>query len=114
MPVWQKAMEAAVTIFELTADFPRVEDFALTSQLRRSSNSIPANIAEAFGRYHRANKLNFYYSARGSLCETLSHLHYASSVGYISAEQQVELSAKLDAVWIQMNQIIASLRRPTS
>ena len=113
MPVWQEAMETAVAIFELTTSLPRVEDFALTSQIRRSSNSVPANIAEAFGRYHRGNKLNFYYNARGSLCETLSHIHYAESVGYMSVAQRVELDTKLDSVWKQINQIIRPLRQQT-
>ncbi len=110
MPVWQIAMEVAVRIFEFTQTLPRKEDFALTSQIRRSSLSISANIAEAFGRYHRANKLNFYYNARGSLCETLSHIHYAQQVGYMSVEQRNSLDSKLNEVWRQMNQIIKSLR----
>jgi four helix bundle protein len=56
MPIWQEAMEVACDIFNFTESLPQVEDFALTSQLRRSSNSMPANIAEAFGRFHRGNK----------------------------------------------------------
>ena len=110
-PVWQEATEVAVAIFEMTQSLPRVEDDALTSQMRRSSNSIPANIAEAFGRYHRGNKLNFYYNARGSLCETFSHLHYAHQVGHLSQTQREVAFAKLDSVWRQLNQIIKRLRQ---
>lgn len=100
-----------MAIFQMTESLPRVEDYALTSQMRRSSNSIPANIAEAFGRYHRRNKLNFYYNARGSLCETLSHLHYAQKVGYLPETQKQVVEAKLDSVWRQLNQIINRLRQ---
>lgn len=52
MPVWNTAMELAVDIFNLTVKLPKSEDYALKSQLRRLAESISANIAEAFGRFH--------------------------------------------------------------
>lgn len=110
MPVWQQAMAVSVDIFDWSQRLPRIEDYALTSQIRRSATSISANIAEAFGRFHRGNKLNFYYNARGSLCETKSHLHYAHRVGYIQNLHQRQLDEQLDEVWRQINQIIKSLR----
>ena len=58
MPVWQKAMQLAVGIFELTELLPKKEDFGLTSQIRRSALSVSANIAESFGRAHTLDKLN--------------------------------------------------------
>ena len=54
MPVWQKAHQLSIEIFKITANLPRSEDYGLTSQIRRSSNSVPANIAEGFGRFHPA------------------------------------------------------------
>ena len=111
MPVWKEAMDVSVAIFNFSQSLPQVEDYALTSQVRRSSNSVLANIAEAFGRYHHGNKLNFYYNARGSLCETKSHLHYASEVGYLSTPLRQQLDAQLDDVWRQMNQIIKRIRQ---
>lgn len=77
MPIWHKAMEIAETVHEHTENLPRREDFGLTSQIRRSALSISANIAEAFGRNHTMDKINFYYVARGSLTETQSHLKRA-------------------------------------
>ncbi|MFQ5848836.1 MAG: four helix bundle protein [Candidatus Methylomirabilales bacterium] len=53
-------MELAVRIHETTQAFPKKEDYGVTSQLRRAALSVSANIAEAFGRYHHADKLNFY------------------------------------------------------
>ncbi|MDP2992592.1 MAG: four helix bundle protein, partial [Deltaproteobacteria bacterium] len=82
MPIWKKAMDLSVKIFGLTEDLPRKEDYGLTSQIRRSALSVPANIAEGFGRKHTKDKLNFYYNSRGSLAETKSHLIYGQSVGY--------------------------------
>jgi four helix bundle protein len=78
MPVWQKSMELAEKVFDMTEALPRKEDYGLTSQIRRSGLSVPANIAEGFGRRHTKDKLNFYYASRGSLAETKSHLR----VGY--------------------------------
>ena len=87
MPVWQSAMNVAVEIFELTENLPRKEDYGFTSQIRRSALSISANIAEAFGREHTFDKINFYYFARGSLTETLSHLDYGQRVNYFSNDK---------------------------
>ena len=80
MPVWQTAMDIAVKTFRLTEKLPRKEDYGLTSQIRRSALSISGNIAEAFGRKHTKNKVNFYYFARGSITETQSHVEYARKV----------------------------------
>lgn len=66
MPVWQKGHELAVQIFHLTVNLPRSEDYGLTSQIRRSSNSVPTNIAEGFGRKTKNDKSNFHVIARGS------------------------------------------------
>ncbi len=77
MPIWKDASDLAVEVFEWSESLPKKEDYGLTSQVRRSALSVSANIAEGFGRHHTADKLNFYYSARGSLYETESHLDYA-------------------------------------
>jgi len=55
MPVWQKAMNLAVKIFDLTEKLPKKEDFGLTSQIRRSGLSVSGNLAEGFGRKHTIN-----------------------------------------------------------
>lgn len=49
-PVWQESIDISVEMYNLTEKLPKVEDYALASQMRRSANSISANIAEAFGR----------------------------------------------------------------
>ena len=60
MPVWQKAMELATEIFTLTIDFPKSEDYGLTSQIRRSATSVHANLAEGFGRNTNKDKADFF------------------------------------------------------
>jgi len=111
MPVWQKAMDLAVRIFEITEQLPRKEDYGLTSQVRRSALSISANIAESFGREHTLNKLNFYYNSRGSLAETKSHLIYGKRTKYFSSEEFNELNEQIDGIWKETNKIITTLKR---
>ena len=74
LKVWQKARALAVLVCkELLRMVPIEEKFALSQQLRRAVQSVPANIAEAHGRYHYQDAIRFCYIARGSLDETLSH-----------------------------------------
>ncbi len=85
LDVWCKAQALAVHIHkELLPLFPPEEKWSLSQQLRRSSQSIPANIAEGHGRFYFQENVRFCYIARGSLEETLSHIDYANKVGYIS------------------------------
>ncbi|WP_316851321.1 four helix bundle protein [Pedobacter agri] len=74
MPVWKLAMNYAVAIFNLTINLPKQEDYALTSQIRRSSVSVSDNIAEGFGRETSTDKKRFYIMSRGSLLESKSQL----------------------------------------
>ena len=63
---------------------PPEEKWSLNQQIRRSSQSIPANIAEGHGRFYFQENVRFCYIARGSLEETLSHIVYANKVGYVA------------------------------
>jgi len=67
VPVWKQASKIVEDVNGLCIKLPKSEDFALSSQLKRAALSIPSNIAEAFGRNHTKDKINFYYFARGSL-----------------------------------------------
>ena len=85
LDVWCKARDFAVRINkEVLPLLPTEEKWVLNLQLRRSSQSIPANIAEGHGRFYFQDNVRFCYIARGSLEETLSHIVYAHKVGYIS------------------------------
>jgi len=82
----------------------------LTSQIRRAVISVEANIAEAFGRYHYLNKLNFYYNARGSLEESKSHWITTKDLKYITQDKYEELSIEIEQVGEELNKIIVTLR----
>jgi four helix bundle protein len=113
MPVWQKAMELAENIHQLTEKLPKKEDYGLTSQLRRSALSVPGNIAEGFGRNHTKDKLNFYYDSRGSLTETKSHLIYGHKVGYFDDVEFNNSLELIDDIWKDLNALIHSMQRKT-
>jgi len=85
LDVWCKAKDFAVRIHkDVLPVLPLDEKWSLNQQLRRSSQSIPANIAEGHGRFYFQDNVRFCYIARGSIEETLSHLVYANQVGYLS------------------------------
>ena len=103
-------MEMAESVFRISDILPKKEDYGLTSQLRRSALSVSGNIAEAFGRYHINDKINFYYFSRGSLAETMSHLEYGTRVGYFKPEDVASIHSKLETLYESINTLIKSLK----
>lgn len=91
---WRAARELAKHTYLFTKKFPKDEQFALTSQMRRAATSIHANIAEGFSRQTVADKLHFYTISAGSLTELQSFSYTALDVGYIGETEQLELYSK--------------------
>ena len=79
--VWQKGMDLAAEVYRLSRYWPKEELYGLTSQARRSAVSVPANIAEGYGRQSAASYGQFLKVARGSLKELETHLLLAERVG---------------------------------
>jgi four helix bundle protein len=88
---WKLADDLTVTVYERTRSFPKEEVYGLTSQLRRASYSVPANIVEGSSRESQKDYLHFLYIARGSLSETQYFIHLAGRLGYLSSEEVVKL-----------------------
>ncbi len=109
--VWQEAKKLALEIYQLTGRFPKSETYSLADQLRRSSVSICANIAEGFNRYHAKDKIRFYYNARGSISESQSHLLIAMELGYIDKPMTVNLVDNFDSVRKMLNAMVNSINR---
>ena len=84
LKIWQKAMDLVEACYLLTATLPRDERFGLTSQIRRAATSIPANIAEGFGRWNSREFSRFLAISCGSLRELETHLIIAQRLGYVS------------------------------
>jgi len=84
--VWQKSFSLVKNIYSLTENFPSEEKYSITSQLKRSCISIPANIAEGFGRYHIKEKIQFYNIAIASLNETENYLKLVKQIYFLNTE----------------------------
>lgn len=93
LKVWQLAIDTSVACYEATKTLPREEMYGLTSQIRRASASVAANIAEGYGRENRGSFVQFLRIAQGSLKELETHLIIAGRVGLM---QPAILSALLD------------------
>ncbi len=85
--IWQKSVEFAKEIYLLTERKELKSDFGLKDQMRRSSVSIPTNIAEGFERRSRKEYLNFLNIAKGSAGEVRSLLYVACEVGYLDKQE---------------------------
>ena len=107
--VWQKAMNLAVAIYQLGKGFPKEETYGLTSQSRRASAPIPANIAEGQGRRSAKEFQQFLANARGSLLELDTHMELALRLGYMDKGQHATLQEKIDEVGRLLNGLIRSL-----
>jgi four helix bundle protein len=112
--VWQKSMDLVTEIYQLTRPFPQEELFGLTSQTRRAAVSVPANIAEGYGRIHRKEYLYHLSIARGSLMEVETHLQIALRLTYLSREQGAQIWSLLQEVGRLLNGLIRSLKADSS
>ena len=110
MPIWIKAMNIAVQVFELSSNLPRTEDYGLTSQIRRSAESISANIAEGFGKSSINDKVKYYEIAKGSAFESKSHLYYGQKVGYFNENTINLLLEELNATIFEINKLKKALK----
>ena len=84
--VWQQAMDLAVATYEATSVWPKDEMYGLVAQARRAAVSIPANIAEGYGRESRGNYLQFLKIAQGSIKELETHFLIAERVRIADAK----------------------------
>ncbi|WP_302480101.1 four helix bundle protein [Sphingomonas bacterium] len=108
--VWQRGMLIAEQVYLLTRGFPRDELFGLTSQMRRAAVSVPANIAEGYGRGTQASYLSFLRIARGSLLELETHLILAARVGLASDTAVDGLAADIAEVGRMLQALITKVR----
>ena len=81
--IWKKGIVLVVKVYQLTKAFPTEELYALTSQIKRASVSIPSNIAEGYGRNTDKSFSHFIDISRGSLCELETQLIIAKELGFI-------------------------------
>jgi len=105
LKAWQRSMDLAVAIYEVTASFPNEERFALVDQMRRSAISVISNIAEGYGRGTDKDLTHFLYMARGSANELSAQIELSKRLRYVSDD----VFAKLDAQCIEVSKMLSSL-----
>jgi len=104
--VWQLGMNLATEAYRVTKAWPREEMFGLTSQVRRSASSIPANIAEGFGREASGSFAQFLRVAQGSLKEFETHILLAIRVGLVDGPAADALLVQSDDLGKMLGSLI--------
>jgi four helix bundle protein len=105
LKVWEKAHQLTLLVYQSTANFPKQEQYGLTSQIRRACSSIPANIAEGCGRRGNAEFHRFLQIAMGSASELEYHLLLARDLHYLEPENH----QKLHDLLVEVKRMLASL-----
>ena len=108
LKIWQNGIEIVKDIYSYLRSFPEEEKCALTSQIRRSSVSIPSNIAEGFNRYHNKEYRQFLYVSLGSLAELETQIERARAVEYIKQKNYEQL---LDKITLESKMIRSLIKK---
>ncbi len=106
--VWQKAMDTTMRVFQLSKPWPTEERYSLTDQVRRSSRSVPANIAEAWRkRRYPAAFVSKLTDAEGEAAETQTHVEIARRCGCLTAKDVAALDQALEEVLAMLTSMAA-------
>jgi len=110
--VWQKAMVLAEEVYAATKQFPKYETYALGDQVRRAVVSVPANIAEGYGRQSTQDYIRFLLISRGSLYEVQTHCELAMRLQYLSYDIHDAIESNCQEVERMLSSLISKLRPP--
>jgi len=105
--VWQKSFELTKEVYRLTGQFPQVEQYGLTSQLRRAAVSIVSNIAEGFSRKSLRENRQFFSIAYGSTSEVETQLLLSKDLNYAVPEQYRKSESLLLEVRKMLNSMLS-------
>jgi four helix bundle protein len=111
LEVWRLAKDLTIKTYRIVTTFPKDEVFGLASQIKRAALSVPANIAEGFGRFHYPDKTKFYLNARGSLLELKNHLLIANDLQFVSKADLNTMIQEIDQLGIKINNLIQVTRK---
>lgn len=110
LKVWEKAHKLTLKIYKQSSTFPKEELFGLTSQLRRSTHSIPTNIAEGAGRGSGADFARFIQIAMGSACETEYLLLLCCDLQFYPKNEYENLNKEIIEIKKMLTALIKRLR----
>lgn len=112
LKVWQKSHQFVLAVYQLTNDFPKNEIFGLTSQMRRATVSISANLAEGCGKISTPDIANFFQISLGSLHETEYYLLLSKDLNYISIETFERRNSEIKEIKAMLISLIKKIRNP--
>ena len=107
---WQKGIDLVTAVYKILEKFPKEEKFGLISQISRSCTSIPANIAEGWGRDSDQNFIYYLKIAKGSLYELETHLIISKNINYIAEKTLKDLQIKIEEISKIINGLIKSIQ----
>ncbi len=110
LKVWEKSHKITLEIYKMTKNFPKEELYGLTSQIRRASASIPANLSEGCGRGSDAELSRFTQIAMGSACELEYHLLLTYDLGLIKFDIYISLNKELIEIKKMLSSLINKLK----
>ena len=110
LTVWKESVELAVTCYKLTEKFPRLEQYALSSQMRRSAISIASNIAEGAARTSSKEFIQFLYISLGSASELDTQIEIARKIGLGNISEIETLQVKLNGISRMLQGLIRSVK----
>jgi four helix bundle protein len=105
LDVWKEAKEFTKEIYAVTAQFPELEKFGLTSQMRRAAVSICSNIAEGSARKTNKDRAHFTTISFSSAVEILNQLILSSELGFLDLEDYQDLRLKLESITNKLNSL---------
>ncbi len=108
LKAWQEGHKLVIDVYRVTKSFPKDEQYALASQMRRAAVSVTSNIAEGFSRDTFSDKTHFYVMAHGSLTELQNQIHIAKDVRYISKSESDMLFLQTELVYRIISGLIRS------
>ena len=109
LEVWQAAHQITLALYKITAQFPREELYGLTSQIRRCSASIAANIAEGCGRRGEGEFHRFLQIASGSASELDYHLILSHDLGFLKKGDYERLATNLATLRRRLTALISTV-----
>jgi len=110
LDVWKKSHELVMDVYRITSQFPRQEQYGLTSQMRRAAVSIPCNIVEGCGRGGEVELSRFLSISLGSVSELSYQLFLACELEYMNTETGQPLIAKAEGIGRMLNAFIRKLQ----
>lgn len=107
--IWNLEIDLVKETYRLTETFPKHELYGITSQMRRSTISIPSNIAEGFKRHHNKEYRQFLYVTLGSCAELETQVTIAKELKYTSPDKEAALLEKLDHIGRMITNLLKKL-----